>query len=195
MRDMTLAFGEPSHEGMLENLSSFGFLIAAAMAWTSYAGLGRPPSGDAVHRRLRLFLFLLGLAFVVAFGEEMSWGQRFFGWESSEVFAEYNYQQETTLHNFFNPLFVYLYPMVGMSAAVAVSALWLFPARPSPPLLRLLLPPPSFALLLFVMAASTFRGHSEVFEELLVLFSMLYTARLLMIFRGGRMVSALLQPW
>ncbi|TCD48018.1 hypothetical protein [Chlorobium sp. N1] len=194
MHLFVLALGEPSHEGMLENLSSFGFLIAGATAWASCAVLGRHPSASGVHGRLRLFLFLLGLVFVVLFGEEMSWGQRFFGWESSGVFAEYNYQHETTLHNFFNPLFVYLYPMVGMSAAAVAFALWLFPARPSSLLLRLLLPPPSFALLLFVMAASSFRGHSEVFEELLALFSMLYAARLFMILRGGKAVSALLQP-
>jgi uncharacterized membrane protein len=39
------------------------------------------------------------LAFVFLVGEEVSWGQRFFGWATPEHFAEINRQAETTLHN------------------------------------------------------------------------------------------------
>ncbi|MFK5879973.1 MAG: hypothetical protein QM478_10815 [Flavobacteriaceae bacterium] len=43
----------------------------------------------------------LGFALIFLFGagEEVSWGQRIFGWESSEYFAQNNLQQETNLHN------------------------------------------------------------------------------------------------
>jgi hypothetical protein len=43
----------------------------------------------------------LGFALIFLFGagEEVSWGQRVFGWESSEYFIENNAQQETNLHN------------------------------------------------------------------------------------------------
>jgi hypothetical protein len=39
------------------------------------------------------------LLFVFAAGEEISWGQRLFGWEPSYFFLEKNAQQETNLHN------------------------------------------------------------------------------------------------
>ena len=42
---------------------------------------------------------LYGLLFFMAAGEEISWGQRIFGWESSEFFLENNKQDETNLHN------------------------------------------------------------------------------------------------
>jgi hypothetical protein len=43
----------------------------------------------------------LGFALIFLFGagEEVSWGQRIIGWESSEYFAQNNAQQETNLHN------------------------------------------------------------------------------------------------
>ena len=46
-----------------------------------------------------LLVALYALLFFFASGEEISWGQRVFGWESSEFFAENNYQNETNLHN------------------------------------------------------------------------------------------------
>ncbi|MGX0876621.1 hypothetical protein ACSSV4_001298 [Roseovarius sp. MBR-154] len=39
------------------------------------------------------------LLFVFAAGEEISWGQRLFGWEPGDFFLEENAQQETNLHN------------------------------------------------------------------------------------------------
>lgn len=42
---------------------------------------------------------LYGILFVFGAGEEISWGQRVFNWESSEYFLEKNFQQETNLHN------------------------------------------------------------------------------------------------
>ena len=42
-------------------------------------------------------LFLLGCVYFL--GEEISWGQHFFGWSTPEVLAEANDQAETNLHN------------------------------------------------------------------------------------------------
>ncbi|MFD1158647.1 hypothetical protein [Roseovarius aestuarii] len=43
--------------------------------------------------------FFYALLFFFAAGEEVSWGQRIFGWESGEYFQENNIQNETNLHN------------------------------------------------------------------------------------------------
>lgn len=42
---------------------------------------------------------LLALLFFFAAGDEISWGQRIFGIQSSEFFQSHNLQQETNIHN------------------------------------------------------------------------------------------------
>ena len=44
-----------------------------------------------------MVIFLLGAIYYA--GEEMSWGQHFFGWGTPEQWTELNDQQETNLHN------------------------------------------------------------------------------------------------
>ena len=51
--------------------------------------------------RFLLFLFLTALLFCFGAGEEISWGQRIFGIESSDFFVNYNLQKETNIHNLF----------------------------------------------------------------------------------------------
>lgn len=43
--------------------------------------------------------FLYGLIYLFVAGEEISWGQRIFGWASGDYFVENNVQGETNLHN------------------------------------------------------------------------------------------------
>lgn len=49
----------------------------------------------------RRFFLLLSVACLYTVLEEISWGQRLFGFESPYVFDQYNLQQETNIHNFF----------------------------------------------------------------------------------------------
>jgi hypothetical protein len=42
---------------------------------------------------------LYGALFLFAAGEEISWGQRLFGWQPPAFFAENNAQRETNIHN------------------------------------------------------------------------------------------------
>ncbi len=85
--------------------------------------------------------FFYALLFFFGAGEEVSWGQRIFGWETSEAMKEINRQDETTLHNIeiggvaltkhlFGPVLTVtillylvalplLYPRVGLIARIA----------------------------------------------------------------------------
>lgn len=56
---------------------------------------------------IKLILFALFFLFGM---EEISWGQRIFGWNTPEVLLTINYQNETTIHNILNPYFQLLYP-------------------------------------------------------------------------------------
>jgi len=51
------------------------------------------------HRLLTVFIALAALACFYIAGEEMSWGQHFFHWQTPEYWSELNRQDETNLHN------------------------------------------------------------------------------------------------
>jgi hypothetical protein len=51
------------------------------------------------HWRAMALTGLYAALFIFAAGEEISWGQRIFGWQSGAFFAQNNYQGETNLHN------------------------------------------------------------------------------------------------
>ena len=67
-------------------------LAAAAAAWAAHHQWWR-------HRRLPWFLLGLGAFCVFVAGEEISWGQRLFGFTPPEYFLTDNFQQELNLHN------------------------------------------------------------------------------------------------
>ena len=58
-------------------------------------------------------LVCLGLVFVL--GEELSWGQRIFGWGTPETFVAANKQEETNLHNIYGvgEMFKWIQLLVG----------------------------------------------------------------------------------
>jgi len=75
-----------------------------AVAVVFFAKLAR----DSIKKKEVLpavFLCLLIFVLVVMIGEEVSWGQRIFGWETPSSYAEINMQGETNLHNLATQLF------------------------------------------------------------------------------------------
>ena len=52
-----------------------------------------------LHYIPRIFLLLYCLGCVYFAGEEASWGQHWFGWETGDFFHSINDQQETNFHN------------------------------------------------------------------------------------------------
>lgn len=68
-----------------------------------------------------MFLYsvvLLGLLFMI--GEELSWGQRIFGWDTSESLRSINKQDETNIHNIYGvgSTFKWLQMLVGAYGAL-----------------------------------------------------------------------------
>lgn len=63
------------------------------------------------------FLIILALVFFIVGMEEISWGQRIFGWSTPKIFGILNYQGETNLHNLFspiqNPVFAFVFFLLG----------------------------------------------------------------------------------
>ena len=80
--------------GIYENLTVI-FALAAIVPVVLCFKQSLLPEGRFF--KVMLVIFALG-CFVLA-GEELSWGQHFFGWETPEALAKINKQQETNLHN------------------------------------------------------------------------------------------------
>jgi hypothetical protein len=87
-------------DSWIENMSALAFLIASVLFFLCYWKSSNNGLNIGRFRTNRNLVFLgLALLFFVAFGEEISWGQRIFGWSTPESLAKVNYQQETNLHN------------------------------------------------------------------------------------------------
>lgn len=111
------------------------------------------------------------------------WGQRIFDWSSSDVFTEFNFQNETNIHNYFNPIFIYIYKLVGMISFTILFFIWFFLKKDKIYLFKLFMPHPSLFFLIFIMAGSFFSGANELFEELFSVIVLLYSFRIFMCVR------------
>lgn len=83
--------------GLVENLTITVMLFPVILAV------------DRIRRRDRgsafgpVSLLLVSLVLLLAFGEEISWGQHWFGFEPPEAVARTNLQEEFNLHNYITP--------------------------------------------------------------------------------------------
>ncbi|SKA99275.1 hypothetical protein SAMN02745166_02891 [Prosthecobacter debontii] len=77
--------------GLMENLTVL-FLLSAFILFLRAIPRGLGP----LHK---VWLIILALGAFVFLGEEISWGQHYFGWSTSEGWQEVNRQRETNLHN------------------------------------------------------------------------------------------------
>jgi len=97
-RDFVDVFVE--EDGPVEWLGAIGLFAGAGLFFAAFL-VARRRGADAVGlSRLGVWVLLaLALALFVAGGEEISWGQRLFGWGTPDSIAAVNAQDETTLHN------------------------------------------------------------------------------------------------
>ncbi len=86
-----------SEDGFAETLQVVCYAAALFYAVRLVMKMGR----TGVDRRLIALYGLLCLGLVFMVGEELSWGQRIFGWGTPEVLVESNKQAETNLHNIY----------------------------------------------------------------------------------------------
>ncbi len=105
-------------DGWVENLT-FGADLLAGILGLALARGARRAGG---HRVLATYYTLVGLFFIMVAMEEISWGQRIFGWNTPSGFADLNLHGETNLHNL--PILENLeYPAIlAMAVAGIVSA-------------------------------------------------------------------------
>ncbi|MEO1139854.1 MAG: hypothetical protein AAFW87_10400 [Pseudomonadota bacterium] len=83
-----------AEDGLVEYATALFLLVASVVLVKNAISLRSKGLGLAA--ACTIFYALL---FFFAAGEEISWGQRIFGWETGERFKEINKQEETNLHN------------------------------------------------------------------------------------------------
>jgi hypothetical protein len=116
----------------------------------------------------RLGLLALALLFFFGFGEEMSWGQRLFGFGTPGSLQASNVQDETTVHNlklFSGPLemdtlFQFFWLLIGV--IVPALALWRTPRRHLERLVPIL---PIALAPIFLLNQVLTRGFAELFTR------------------------------
>ncbi len=115
--------------GLLENLTVL-FLLIGVVAGARILAM----DGATARGPLKAWVLLIVAGAIYFAGEEISWGQHFFGWSTPEGWARINEQAETNLHNtssLFNQL-----PRTLLTAAAllggVVAPLWIR-ARGAPP--------------------------------------------------------------
>jgi hypothetical protein len=80
--------------GLLENLE---FLALIAALWVGILALASRAIRADHFKTAWVGVFVLGVFYIA--GEEISWGQHYFGWGTPEWYQAVNDQQETNLHN------------------------------------------------------------------------------------------------
>ncbi len=86
-------------DGIIESIGALWYLFASIILIILYY---RDKTGYnllGIKSKRNIFYLLLGLLLFVAFGEEISWGQRIFNFETAESIKEINAQEEFNIHN------------------------------------------------------------------------------------------------
>lgn len=167
------AFGDVVYEedGIFESATALALLFCTALFLL--IGIGRAWKHD---RRLALAVLVLSFICGFLFLEEISWGQRIFGWQTPETMADLNAQSETNLHN----MFVGFNQLIRLGIALVISTILLghvawrrFFARLG---LGELMPPASAVYFVpFLIYAHT---YDELFEEVVGVFLIAYAVNL-----------------
>ena len=187
-----LAFGEPigeydkpSSEGMMEKIYTLLLMFSVFILLFSIFRVKKNIYSQTYRRRTIFSIIAISTILFLIIGEEISWGQRIFGWDSTGVFVEYNYQNETNAHNFFNPILIkYVYPIVGLGSFLFLFVFWHFPKLRKSYFFNLFFPHPSLFFLVLIMAVASFLGGGgETYEQLFTVFVLLYSFRLFLCLR------------
>lgn len=98
--DRTMLEASGLEDAFAENLTAVLYFMASLLTLSAFvssrSGRGR---FFGIATTGNLWLLMLAAFFFVCFGEEVSWGQRIFGWGTPETWNELNGHHETNLHN------------------------------------------------------------------------------------------------
>jgi hypothetical protein len=89
-----------AEDGFFEAAGALAFLVAAILQLVLFWRSDVPDNQRLIpFMRRNVFYLGIGLVLLFAFAEEISWGQRIFGWATPAEIVELNVQGETNIHN------------------------------------------------------------------------------------------------
>lgn len=174
-----ITFGEPEWEGTIDKYSSSLYLVSVILFLIAIIRLRKLEINSIFKKNIIRRLVMISILCLLMYGEEVSWGQQFFNIDTIGFF-KFNYQNENTIHNFFNPLLDYVYALVGISSFLILSYFWLI--SPSKGMMKnLFLPHISLYIFFLCMTGSIYTGESdELYELHMIIFSLFYAIRLVL---------------
>ncbi|MEP4380451.1 MAG: hypothetical protein ABJ215_00210 [Alphaproteobacteria bacterium] len=155
-----------AEDGVFETATAVILLVCSVVL---FASLG---CSWALDRRLGAAVAFMSVLCFLLLMEELSWGQRIFGFETPDEIENINAQQETNLHN----MFVGFNQLIRLVVALLIAtvllgrdrwSIWLRSAG----LDRLMPPPAAVYFTIFLIYAHT---YDELFEEVVGLFLLVY---------------------
>ncbi len=172
-----IIWGEPEWEGTTDKNSSALFAVAVLILLASLVHLRKLDVDQRLRSKIRWGVIVSAFLFFFLYGEEVNWGQQYFEIKTTSFF-EMNFQQENSVHNFFNPLFSYVYAAAGMGVFMVLTYFW-FVRQSNGWLTKLFVPPVAFLIFFLSMAGTVYTGESdELYEAYLAVFSVLYSLRI-----------------
>ena len=163
-------------DGFFESLTAVFAIISSLLCLISIYY-----NNDYISVKLALFVlfFIFGM-------EEISWGQRIFGWNTPEALSAINYQNETTIHNILNPHFQLLYPPFNLLLGFLIlsSMKWRKKVAAWFKMEKYLHFIPSYEFKLYgfifvLLSLQSYFDYGELTEEIFSVFILAYAANLL----------------
>lgn len=166
-------------DGIFESLTPVLMVISMVLIGVAIPKLRRDPQLVRYRNLLTLIYFILISLFFLNAMEEISWGQRIFGWETSQTF-EGNVQNETNLHNYFNQYYLLFYRLLVLFPVVIFVSIWLELKQRYLIFNRLVMPHPSMIglSLLIAIVSLVWYKEQELLEELFAVFFLFYSYRI-----------------
>lgn len=158
-------------DGLFESATAVALLFCAVLLFIT--GVGRAWRHD---RKLAPAVVVMAVFCGLLFLEEISWGQRIFGWSTPENFEELNAQSETNLHN----MFVGFNQLIRLVVVLLISSALIYRNAWVRELNRIglgnLMPPAS--AMYFVPFLLYAHAYDELFEEVVGVFLIAYVINL-----------------
>jgi hypothetical protein len=171
-------------DGVFESVTPILLIAAMLLLAFGIMYLRKDHELSRYRNLLTMFYIFLILIFFLYAMEEISWGQRIFGWETPQTF-EGNVQDETNLHNYFNQYYLLFYRLLVFTPVLVLASIWMEMKQRFLIFKRTVLPHPSMLALSLLIALVSFVWYmeQELLEELFALFFIFYSMRIYFCFR------------
>ena len=178
-------------DGFFESLTAINYFAASLLIALSVRSMRKMENLKEVKNYkfiIITFILILSILFIIGM-EEISWGQRIFGWETPTYLTELNYSDETNIHNIFTPYFYSLYRFFGLFFLISLIAGWLFVRRWHTFFYNIIFPHPNLIVLPFFISIAGLTKLHELLEELFSLFCIFYAIRVFLCFRSEEQIA------